>query len=65
MNALRLNDGFSIAQYETRTGLAWSQRGAAFATAFSRGLLEQQDGQVRTTELGRRHLNGLLTLFLE
>ena len=63
MNALRLNDGFAIADYRARTGLDWSQLAPA-RTARERGLLAEHDGRVRPTELGHRHLNGLLTLFL-
>ncbi|MGH8445325.1 MAG: radical SAM family heme chaperone HemW [Solimonas sp.] len=63
MNALRLNEGFAIADYATRTGLDWSQLAPA-ATARSRGLLAEGGGRVQPTELGHRHLNGLLGLFL-
>ncbi|HEY0975446.1 MAG TPA: radical SAM family heme chaperone HemW [Solimonas sp.] len=64
MNALRLNDGFAISDYARHTGTTWGTHpGAAVATA--RGLLEHHGSQVRTSELGRRHLNGLLQLFLE
>ncbi len=63
MNALRLNDGFAIADYERRTALSWAQLPAA-ATARARGLIEEGGGRVWPTELGLRHLNGLLGLFL-
>ncbi|MFT4045723.1 MAG: radical SAM family heme chaperone HemW [Solimonas sp.] len=63
MNALRLNDGFAIADYAARTGLDWTRLAAA-KTAAERGLLEERDGRVRPSELGHRHLNGLLGLFL-
>nr|WP_281169384.1 radical SAM family heme chaperone HemW [Solimonas flava] len=63
MNALRLNDGFAIADYRARTGLDWAALAAA-ATARARGLIEERDGRVWPTELGHRHLNGLLGLFL-
>ncbi|WP_366514998.1 radical SAM family heme chaperone HemW [Solimonas terrae] len=63
MNALRLNTGFAIRDYNVRTGLDWSQLTAA-KLARERGLIVEQDGQVRPTGLGHRHLNGLLTLFL-
>nr|WP_240954057.1 radical SAM family heme chaperone HemW [Solimonas marina] len=63
MNGLRLNDGFAIADYADRTGLDWSTLAPA-ETARQRGLLAEADGRVRPTELGHRHLNGLLTLFL-
>ncbi|HET8881067.1 MAG TPA: oxygen-independent coproporphyrinogen III oxidase-like protein, partial [Solimonas sp.] len=63
MNALRLNDGFAIGDYRARTGLEWSALPAA-KTARERGLIVEHEGRVRPTELGHRHLNGLLTLFL-
>lgn len=63
MNALRLNDGFAIADYAARTGLDWATLAPARA-ARERGLLVEADGRVRATELGLRHLNGLLRLFL-
>lgn len=63
MNALRLNEGFAISDYQARTGLNWSQLSAA-QIARDRGLIVECNGHVRPTELGHRHLNGLLTLFL-
>lgn len=63
MNALRLNDGFDLVDYEARTGLTWG--GVAAEKAVRQGLLEKVGNQIRPTELGRRHLNGLLGLFLE
>ncbi|SEQ82213.1 oxygen-independent coproporphyrinogen-3 oxidase [Solimonas aquatica] len=63
MNALRLNAGFAIADYEARTGLRWAALAPA-QTAQARGLIEESQGRVRPTALGHRHLNGLLQLFL-
>jgi putative oxygen-independent coproporphyrinogen III oxidase len=65
MNALRLNHGFAIADYECRTGLLWEGCARTVSTAVRQGLLETAEGQVRASALGQRHLNSLLTLFLD
>ncbi len=64
MNALRLNEGFSIALCEARTGLPWSQFEPAVARACEQGLLERRGESVRPTAMGRRYLNHLLELFV-
>ena len=63
MNALRLNDGFAIADYAARTGLDWAALAPAQA-ARARGLIADDGVRVRPTELGHRHLNALLSMFL-
>ncbi len=65
MNALRLRDGFAVADFETRTGLHWDARIDGVTEARQRGLLDEGEDRIRASELGWRHLNGLLTLFLE
>jgi oxygen-independent coproporphyrinogen-3 oxidase len=65
MNALRLNQGFAFADYECRTGLLWEDCAGRVLKAVGQGLLETTEGQVRATALGQRHLNSLLTLFLD
>ena len=64
MNALRLNEGFDQRDYRERTGLTWGAHPGT-ALALSRGLLTDVAGRIRTTDTGRRHLNGVLQLFLE
>ena len=64
MNALRLNEGFTPALFETRTGLPLAAVAATLATLADRGLLEQVDGHHRPTSLGRAHLNTLVAEFL-
>ncbi len=64
MNALRLNQGFDIDDYQRRTGLIWGQH-PGVAASLGRGLLAQSGRTVAATALGRRHLNGVLQLFLE
>ena len=64
LNALRLVDGFSLATFEARTGLASTVIGPQLQTAASKGWLEVDAGQVRPTELGRRFTNDVVALFL-
>jgi len=65
LNALRLADGFSVSNFEFRTGLSWSSVARRVAEAGSRGLLraELPDRWVPTA-LGRRFLNDLQAVFL-
>jgi oxygen-independent coproporphyrinogen-3 oxidase len=65
MNALRLNNGFSIPIYEARTGLTWNPRAPGLQQARKLGLIEETGERVRASGLGQRHLNSLLTLFLD
>ena len=64
MNALRLNEGFSPALFEARTGLAMAEIAPRLAKLAARGLLERDDAIVRPTALGRAHLNTLIGEFL-
>jgi putative oxygen-independent coproporphyrinogen III oxidase len=64
LNALRLNAGFNSDWYEARTGLALASIDEKLERARHRGLLEQQPGGWRPTELGRRFLNDLTLSFL-
>ena len=65
LNALRLVDGFSLAEYEQRTGLTRDTVLPELAAAASRGLmLSSADHNWRPSPLGRRFLNDLQALFL-
>lgn len=64
LNALRLNDGFSVRDYRQRTGLELEPLEAKLAAARGRGLLERSSDGWRPTELGRRFLNDLQASFL-
>lgn len=65
LNTLRLVDGFERQLFESRTGLGWEVVGSQIAAAQRRGLLEAvTDAYWRPTELGRRFLNDLISLFL-
>jgi oxygen-independent coproporphyrinogen-3 oxidase len=65
LNALRLNHGFTAADFETRTGLAMAQAEPALRAALGRGLVQTTPGGWRPTELGSRFLNDLQASFLE
>lgn len=66
MNALRLNDGFSIDTFRRRTGLPATRLLDSIEQAKKRDLIEWDPTRqwLRTTDHGKNFLNDLLTLFL-
>lgn len=64
LNALRLNEGFSLAMFEARTGLPRTAIAAQLQLAVERGWLEAGSDAVAPTELGRRFTNDVIGLFL-
>jgi putative oxygen-independent coproporphyrinogen III oxidase len=64
LNALRLNEGFAIHDFQRRTGLDAGCVEPALARAAGRGLLEPRAEGWRPTALGRRFLNDLQAGFL-
>lgn len=64
LNALRLVKGFSLADFEVRTGLDRGVIASELETARARGWLEEDGGHWRPTELGRRFTNDVIGLFL-
>lgn len=64
MNALRLNEGFAVADFERRSGLAGAALEPALNAARKKGLIEEAAGRVRASAFGRAHLNALLREFL-
>jgi oxygen-independent coproporphyrinogen-3 oxidase len=64
LNALRLVDGFSLAEFEARTGLATAAIDAELDTAVARDWVTRDHGRVVPTELGRRFTNDVIGLFL-
>src|SRR5579871_2323175 len=72
LNALRLHEGFSSADFEARTGLPFATVRPTLEQAAERGLVEagqtsgreDSDSRWRPSELGRRFLNDLQAQFL-
>jgi putative oxygen-independent coproporphyrinogen III oxidase len=64
LNALRLVDGFSLAEFEARTGLRRAQIDRQLALATDRNWIIREDDRVVPTALGRRFTNDVIALFL-
>ncbi|HSE11535.1 MAG TPA: oxygen-independent coproporphyrinogen III oxidase-like protein, partial [Rudaea sp.] len=64
LNALRLNDGFTLAQFSATTGLEAAMIRARLDAAIARDWLEQDGDRIRATGFGRRFLNDVIAAFL-
>lgn len=64
MNALRLNDGFSVQEFEGRTGESITAVRGSLEKAESDGLIERHLQQIKATELGMNYLDTVLQLFM-
>ena len=64
LNALRLTEGFPLAQFSERTGLPLTTVLSEFNRASAEGLLERDHLRARPTAKGQRFLNTLLERFL-
>jgi oxygen-independent coproporphyrinogen-3 oxidase len=64
LNALRLADGYSVAQFETRTGLAFSRIEPIVSEQARRGLLALAGSSITPTEFGWRFLNDVQLEYL-
>ena len=64
LNALRLHEGFAKAEFEARTGLAFSMLEPRLEKQRQKGLIAMDAARVWPTPLGRDHLNTLLTELL-
>jgi coproporphyrinogen III oxidase-like Fe-S oxidoreductase len=64
LNALRLKDGFELARYSERTGLALSSIEAGLLRAEQQGLIERTLTHVKPTTRGLDFLSDLQGLFL-
>jgi putative oxygen-independent coproporphyrinogen III oxidase len=64
MNALRLNDGFSVDLFSERTSLPILLIRKELEEAEQRGLLTRDVQRIAPTETGQRFLNDLLQIFL-
>jgi oxygen-independent coproporphyrinogen-3 oxidase len=63
MNALRLNDGFTLSQFASRTSLNIEILTPTLDLLCQRGLLERCDDCVKATDLGRRFLDNVIAGF--
>ena len=65
LNALRLDEGFALADFTARTGLAAAAIAPRLEQARARDWLRIDDGRVVPTPLGRRFTNDVVALFLD
>lgn len=63
MNALRLNDGFTLQHFTSRTGLDYTQLEPQLERLCQRGLLARDRNIVRATDTGRRFLDSVIATF--
>ena len=64
LNALRLNEGFALADFEAWTGLPRAHIADRLRRAIAQGWLTATGERVAPTELGRRFTNDVVALFL-
>jgi len=64
LNLLRLHEGFSLKDFESRTGLERARIAAPVQVAVAKGWMTVDGDRVRPTELGRRFTNDVVELFL-
>jgi oxygen-independent coproporphyrinogen-3 oxidase len=64
LNALRLERGFSTEEFCAATGLPFSATARPVNAALAQGLLQNNDGSIRTTARGQRYLNEVLQYWL-
>jgi oxygen-independent coproporphyrinogen-3 oxidase len=64
MNALRLAQGFTVSQYEARTGTPFAPLVSQVRRLTEEGLLSVEADRIAPTPRGRRFLNVLLEKFL-
>jgi coproporphyrinogen III oxidase-like Fe-S oxidoreductase len=63
MNALRLNDGFTLSQFVEQTGLSSAQLEPQLELLCQRELLACDGDVVRATAIGRRFLDSVVAEF--
>ena len=63
LNALRLNEGFSLTQFESYTGLTAQSLEPQLSRQYEKGLLSVNGDWIRATELGRRFLDSVVGEF--
>ncbi|MDB6164856.1 MAG: radical superfamily protein, partial [Xanthomonadaceae bacterium] len=65
LNALRLVGGFSLTEFEARTGVSRNDIAGELDTASRRDWIASSGDHVIPTELGRRFTNDVIALFLK
>ncbi len=65
MNTLRLNQGVPVQYFEERTGLSLGTIEQPLEKLVRQGLLEETSTYLKTTDLGQRFLNTILSQFME
>ena len=65
LNALRLTTGFSLNDFEARTGLSRAVLEARLSQLAHRNLIDRHGDHVAPTELGQRFLNDVMSAFLD
>ena len=63
LNALRMNGGFSLAQFCARTGLPWESVEEKVEALVIRKLLEQPRDTISLSDIGRRFLDSVVAEF--
>jgi len=63
MNALRLNDGFMLAEFSKRTGLDPTILDPRLESLVFRDLVHLEEGRLRCSDLGRRFLDAVVAEF--
>ena len=64
MNALRLSEGFTLADFVTHTGISIQPWLGPIEKGITQGLLSRQNGRLQATERGFELLNEVLELFM-
>ena len=65
LNALRLNEGFRLVDFEARTGLPREAIARPLRAAIDRGWLEARQERILPTALGSRFGNDVIELFMD
>ncbi len=63
LNALRLSEGFTYDQFTSMTLLRPSELEQRVSTLCKKGLISKSNSRIKTTSLGRRYLNQVITEF--
>jgi len=64
MNALRLDAGFTVEDFQAVTGLPFSAAAGPLGESIERGLIEREGNLIRCTAPGRRYLDELLQYWM-